>query len=197
LATPFTDTNLRGFSTVKLPPCVVKPQRSKSKDYAGHDRAGPEKHRRSPGIVCHPPQARSIDNPEQTLCLIGISTRATSCLEKLVVWQPQSGVVARRYRSRILATYVKHRYHARRLRTMKLLAKNLPLKLGETKARYRASLTSTFPKLNPTIKHSLCLSAQPKNLRETEGREGCYLLRTNLCQRDPVELCLLRVTRIR
>ena len=83
-----------------------------------------------------------------------------------------------------------HRLKA--LQTMKLSSKNLLLKLGEARARYRAAwrlFDFDLPEANSQPQStSLRFRLNRKRLREARRREGRYLLRTNLCQRDPVEL---------
>ena len=83
-----------------------------------------------------------------------------------------------------------HRLKA--LQIMKLSSKNLLLKLGEAKARYRAAwrlFDFDLPEAKSRDKAaSFGFRLNRKRLREVRRREGRYLLRTNLCQRDPVEL---------
>jgi transposase len=83
-----------------------------------------------------------------------------------------------------------HRLKA--LQIMKLSSKNLLLKLGEAKARYRAAwrlFDFDLPEAKSQDKAaSFGFQLNRKRLREVRRREGRYLLRTNLCQRDPVEL---------
>jgi len=83
-----------------------------------------------------------------------------------------------------------HRLKA--LQIMKLSSKNLLLKLGEAKARYRAAwrlFDFDLPEAKSQDKAaSFGFRLNRKRLRELRRREGRYLLRTNLCQRDPVEL---------
>jgi transposase len=83
-----------------------------------------------------------------------------------------------------------HRLKA--LQIMKLSSKNLLLKLGEAKARYRAAwrlFDFDLPEAKSQDKAaSFGFRLNRKRLREVRRREGRYLLRTNLCQRDPVEL---------
>ena len=83
-----------------------------------------------------------------------------------------------------------HRLKA--LQIMKLSSKNLLLKLGEAKARYRAAWR-LFDFDLPEAKSqdnaaTFGFRLNRKKLREARRREGRYLLRTNLCQHDPVEL---------
>ena len=83
-----------------------------------------------------------------------------------------------------------HRLKA--LQIMKLSSKNLLLKLGEAKARYRAAwrlFDFDLPEAKSQDKAaSFGFRLNRKRLREVRRREGRYLLRTNLCKRDPVEL---------
>jgi transposase len=83
-----------------------------------------------------------------------------------------------------------HRLKA--LQIMKLSSKNLLLKLGEAKARYRAAwrlFDFDLPEAESQDKAATFgFRLNRKKLREARRREGRYLLRTNLCQRDPVEL---------
>ena len=78
------------------------------------------------------------------------------------------------------------------LQIMKLSSKNLLLKLGEAKARYRAAwrlFDFDLPEAKSQDKAATFgFRLNRKKLREARRREGRYLLRTNLCQRDPVEL---------
>ena len=83
-----------------------------------------------------------------------------------------------------------HRLKA--LQIMKLSSKNLLLKLGEAKARYRAAwrlFDFDLPEAKSQDKAATFgFRLNRKKLREARRREGRYLLRTNLCKRDPVEL---------
>jgi len=83
-----------------------------------------------------------------------------------------------------------HRLKA--LQIMKLSSKNLLLKLGEAKARYRAAWRLFDFDLPEAKSHDKVATfgfrLNRKRLREARRREGRYLLRTNLCKRDPVEL---------
>ena len=83
-----------------------------------------------------------------------------------------------------------HRLKA--LQIIKLSSKNLLLKLGEAKARYRAAwrlFDFDLPEAKSQDKAAAFgFRLNRKKLREARRREGRYLLRTNLCQRDPVEL---------
>jgi transposase len=83
-----------------------------------------------------------------------------------------------------------HRLKA--LQIMKLSSKNLLLKLGEAKARYRAAWRLFDFDLPEAKSHDKAATfgfrLNRKRLREVRRREGRYLLRTNLCKRDPLEL---------
>jgi transposase len=77
------------------------------------------------------------------------------------------------------------------LQQMKLTARELLLKLGEAKGRYRAAwrlMDIQFPK--PTTKGiaSFSFALNRQKLRVVRRREGRYLLRTNLLGRDPAQL---------
>jgi transposase len=77
------------------------------------------------------------------------------------------------------------------LQQMKLTARELLLKLGEAKGRYRAAwrlMDIQFPK--PTTKGiaSFSFALNRQKLRIIRRREGRYLLRTNLLGRDPAQL---------
>jgi transposase len=77
------------------------------------------------------------------------------------------------------------------LQRMKLTARELLLKLGEAKGRYRAAwrfMDIQFPK--PTTKGiaSFSFALNRQKLRIVRRREGRYLLRTNLLGRDPAQL---------
>src|ERR1700736_5006109 len=77
------------------------------------------------------------------------------------------------------------------LQRMKLTARELLLKLGEAKGRYRAAwrlMYIQFPK--PTTKGvaSFSFALNRQKLRIVRRREGRYLLRTNLLRRDPAQL---------
>ena len=83
-----------------------------------------------------------------------------------------------------------HRLKA--LQIMRLSSKNLLLKLGEARARYRAAwrlFDFDLPEAKSQDKAATFgFRLNRKKLREARRREGRYLLRTNLCHRDPVEL---------
>src|SRR5271156_5996092 len=77
------------------------------------------------------------------------------------------------------------------LQRMKLTARELLLKLGEAKGRYRAAwrfMDIQFPKpaTKGLARFSFTLNRQ--KLRIIRRREGRYLLRTNLLGRDPAQL---------
>ena len=80
----------------------------------------------------------------------------------------------------------------RELQAMKLPAKSLLLKLGEAKARHRAAwrlFEFELPEArakDTDARFRFCLNR--RKLREVRRREGRYLLRTNLCGKDPAEL---------
>jgi len=85
-------------------------------------------------------------------------------------------------------------------------ARQLLIKLGEAKGRYRAawrliditlpetskksstSTASNGPHPAPDSAPTFAFSLNRKKLRQARRREGRYLLRTNLCGRDPAEL---------
>jgi transposase len=112
----------------------------------------------------------------------------------------------RAMRRRQLAALVKR---LKQLQTMKLTGTQLLMKLGEAKGRYRAAwrlvnITIPAPAAPGTLPAATVPSpveAQPesrapnfsfrldrKKLRQVRRREGRYLLRTNLCGRNPEEL---------
>jgi transposase len=77
------------------------------------------------------------------------------------------------------------------LQQMKLKARELLLKLGEAKGRYRAAwrlidIQLPEPTTEGIASFSFTLNCQ--KLRQVRRREGRYLLRTNLCGRDPAQL---------
>ena len=78
------------------------------------------------------------------------------------------------------------------LHAMKLSAKDLLLKLGEARERFRAAwrlLDFELPSLGGkkcTATFSFRLNRE--KLRNARRREGRYLLRTNLCDQDPAKL---------
>jgi len=77
------------------------------------------------------------------------------------------------------------------LQQMKLRARELLLKLGEAKGRYRAAWRLIDLQLpEPTTEgiSSFSFALNRQKLRQVRRREGRYLLRTNLCGRDPAQL---------
>jgi transposase len=77
------------------------------------------------------------------------------------------------------------------LQQMKLKARELLIKLGEAKGRYRTAwrlldIQLPEPTTERIASFSFCLNRQ--KLRIARRREGRYLLRTNLCGRDPAQL---------
>ena len=77
------------------------------------------------------------------------------------------------------------------LQQMKLNARNLLLKLGEAKGRYpTAWRLINFQLPEPTTEGmaSFSFALNRQKLRQARRREGRYLLRTNLCGRQPAEL---------
>ena len=113
----------------------------------------------------------------------------------------------RAMRSRALKRLVKR---LQALQTMRLKRTQLLMKLGEAKARSRAAwrlIEMTIPErttaeaantqaTNASIPNAEARSCPPNfsfrldrnKLRQVRRREGRYLLRTNLCGRDPAEL---------
>jgi transposase len=77
------------------------------------------------------------------------------------------------------------------LQHMKLNARELLLRLGEAKARYRAAWRLIeFQLPEPTTEEiaSFSFALNRQKLRQIRRREGRYLLRTNLCGREPAQL---------
>jgi hypothetical protein len=77
------------------------------------------------------------------------------------------------------------------LQQMKFKARELLLRLGEAKARYRAAWRLIeFQLPEPTTEEiaSFGFALNRQKLRQIRRREGRYLLRTNLCGRDPAQL---------
>ena len=77
------------------------------------------------------------------------------------------------------------------LQQMKLNGRNLLLKLGEAKGRYpTAWRLIDFQLPEPTAEGiaSFGFALNRQKLRQARRREGRYLLRTNLCGREPAEL---------
>jgi transposase len=79
----------------------------------------------------------------------------------------------------------------KQLQQMKLTARRLLLKLGEAKGRYPSAWRLIELQLpDPAAKGQAHFEFQLKRskLRAVHRREGRYLLRTNLCDRDPAQL---------
>src|SRR5438876_3247139 len=77
------------------------------------------------------------------------------------------------------------------LQRMKLKSRELLLKLGEAKGRYRAAwrlVDIQLPEPTAEAIATLSFSLNRNKLRRVRRREGRYLLRTNLCGRDPAQL---------
>jgi transposase len=77
------------------------------------------------------------------------------------------------------------------LREMELSARDLLLKLGEARGRYRAAwrlIDFKLPEAAAKKPASFHFELNRKKLAQVRQREGRYLLRTNLCGRDPAEL---------
>jgi transposase len=77
------------------------------------------------------------------------------------------------------------------LQQMKLKARELLIKLGEAKGRYRTAWSLMDIQLpEPTTEGiaSFRFALNRQKLRIARRREGRYLLRTNLCGRDPAQL---------
>src|SRR6266498_1434221 len=78
-----------------------------------------------------------------------------------------------------------------KLRQMTLTPRRLLLKLGEARGRYRAAwrlLDLQLPAAGPAKSASFAFRLNRAKLRAARRREGRYLLRTNLCGRDPAQL---------
>jgi len=78
-----------------------------------------------------------------------------------------------------------------KLRQMTLTPRQLLLKLGEARGRYRAAwrlLDLQLPAAGPAKSASFAFRLNRAKLRAARRREGRYLLRTNLCGRDPAQL---------
>jgi transposase len=74
---------------------------------------------------------------------------------------------------------------------MKIKARTLLLKLGEAKGRYPAAwrlIDLQFPDPTTADRSTFGFRLNRQKLRQVRRREGRYLLRTNLCERDPAEL---------
>jgi hypothetical protein len=77
------------------------------------------------------------------------------------------------------------------LRKMRLNSRPLLLKLGEARGRYRAAwrlLDLQLPPAGQKGAATFSFRLNRDSLRQARRREGRYLLRTNLCGRDPGEL---------
>jgi transposase len=78
-----------------------------------------------------------------------------------------------------------------KLRKMRLNFRQLLLKLGEARGRYRAAwrlLDLQLPPAGQKGAATFSFRLNRDKLRQARRREGRYLLRTNLCGRDPAEL---------
>jgi len=78
-----------------------------------------------------------------------------------------------------------------KLRQMTLTPRQLLLKLGEARGRYRAAwrlVDLQLPAGGPAKPASFAFRLNRAKLRAARRREGRYLLRTNLCGRDPAQL---------
>jgi len=74
---------------------------------------------------------------------------------------------------------------------MKLNARNLLLKLGEAKGRYPTAwrlIDIQLPEPTAEGHATFGFALNRQKLRQVRRREGRYLLRTNLCEREPAEL---------
>ena len=77
------------------------------------------------------------------------------------------------------------------LKQMKLNGRNLLLKLGEAKGRYPAAcalIDIQLPEPTAEANATFGFTLNRQKLRQARRREGRYLLRTNLCGREPAEL---------
>jgi transposase len=77
------------------------------------------------------------------------------------------------------------------LQQMKLNARNLLLKLGEAKGRYPTAwrlIDLQLPEPTAADHATFGFALNRQKLRQVRRREGRYLLRTNLCEREPAEL---------
>jgi transposase len=77
------------------------------------------------------------------------------------------------------------------LQKMKLKVGELLLKLGEAKGRYRAAwrlVDFQLPEATTDGMATFSFALNRPKLRQARRREGRYLLRTNLCGREPAEL---------
>ena len=78
-----------------------------------------------------------------------------------------------------------------KLRRMTLSTRQLLLRLGEARGRYRAAwrlLDLQLPPPEPRKAATFSFGLNRQKLRAARRREGRYLLRTNLCGRDPAQL---------
>jgi len=95
----------------------------------------------------------------------------------------------RAMRQRQLKALVKR---LRQLQQMKFTsARPMLLKLGEARGRYRAAwrlLDVNIPSADAKDDVTFSFSLNRQKLRVARRREGRYLLRTNLCERDPAQL---------
>jgi transposase len=95
----------------------------------------------------------------------------------------------RAMRQRQLKALVKR---LRQLQQMKFTsARPMLLKLGEARGRYRAAwrlLDVNIPSADAKDDVTFSFSLNRQKLRVARRREGRYLLRTNLCKRDPAQL---------
>jgi transposase len=79
----------------------------------------------------------------------------------------------------------------KQLQKMKLTARQLLLKLGEAKGRYPTAwrlVDFQLPEATTEGMATFGFALNPQKLRQARRREGRYLLRTNLCGREPAEL---------
>ena len=77
------------------------------------------------------------------------------------------------------------------LQQMELTARNLLLKLGEAKGRYPTAwrlIDFQLPEAGTEGMATFSFALNRQKLRQARRREGRYLLRTNLCGREPAEL---------
>ena len=77
------------------------------------------------------------------------------------------------------------------LQNMKLKARELLLKLGEARARYRTAwrlVDIQLPEPTAADHATFGFALNRQKLRQVRRREGRYLLRTNLCEHEPAEL---------
>ena len=77
------------------------------------------------------------------------------------------------------------------LKQMKLNARNLLLKLGEAKGRYPAAwrlIDIQLPEPTAEGNSTFAFALNRQKLQRARRREGRYLLRTNLCGRNPAQL---------